>query len=306
MTQIDRLHILGLNGGGITIGIIDTGVEIDYFDRSTLIAWHDCINSIQTPYDEDGHGTHIAGILFARESWLGALSGYNLRGICPNAKAIVVKAISKAGECSDENLARALDFCREHGADIVLISLGRNLELGRQSYRACVKAIDDGIIVVAPAGDDGRADDGDIDIFSNVSEIISVGSIRRDGYVSTFSSRGNQAWVPGEHDERKDPNKKPEVVAPGEDIISIYPGGYLSLSGTSQAAAYVAGTIALLLEAYPNLERNKNTTIFIKEILAETAKKVRGVYKGDRLSHNDRYGYGLVQAYDAYVKLSGG
>ena len=312
MMQINKLHDLGLYGSGITLGIIDTGVETDHgdFDISTFLSWHDYVNNLSSPYDDEGHGTHIAGILFARGSWLGSLSGYNLQGVCPDARGIVVKVTSKTGECRDEDVARAINFCADNGADIILLSLGESpetLDIGKQSFDACVNAINQGIIIVVPAGDDGLHDDGDVNIFSNVSEVISVGSIRRDRYISAFSSRGNQAWVPGEHEERVDPDKKPELVAPGENIISTYlDGGYIGLSGTSQAAAYVAGTIALLLEAYPELNKSKENICLIKEVLAKTAKKVGGneLYNGEPLSHNDRYGYGLIQAYNAYVELS--
>lgn len=315
VTQITKLHELGLDGSGVTIGIIDTGVDTmhDEFDKTTFISWRDYVNNQMKPYDDAGYGTHVAGILFAQGSWLGSLSGHLLKGVCPGAKAVIVKAVSEIGEAEDEDIAAAINFCVAQGADIILLSFGKNpknIEVGERSCRSCNDALEQGVFFVAPAGDDGNFDDGDVTGLASIPGVIAVGSIRKDGYISLFSSKGNQAWVPGVHGERLDPNKKPELIAPGENIVSTsVNGGYLSSSGTSQSAAYVAGILALLLEAYPEYKHGSNrglTSISeVKNVLAETAYKIGGIslYSGEGFSHNDRYGYGLIQAYDAYTEL---
>ncbi|HDO19598.1 MAG TPA: hypothetical protein ENG74_02600, partial [Thermoplasmatales archaeon] len=112
-TQIDKLHGLGLSGKGVTIGIIDTGVEIsrEEFSKSNFIVWMDYVNGKTFYYDDDGHGTHIAGILFSKGSWIGTLSGHHLEGICPDAEVIVAKVVSDAGDCRDEDVADAIEAC---------------------------------------------------------------------------------------------------------------------------------------------------------------------------------------------------
>ncbi|HEC80844.1 MAG TPA: hypothetical protein ENI42_00240 [Thermoplasmatales archaeon] len=315
ITQVDKLQNLGLDGTGVTVGIVDTGVYVQHneFDKTTFIVWRDYVNNAKKPYDDNGHGTHIAGILFSKGSWSGSISGYHLKGLCPGAKAVIVKAVSETGETKDEDIAAAIDFCVAQGADIILLSLTKNPETipaGERTRQSCEDALKKGVFIVAPAGDDGETDDGEVNVLAGLPEVIAVGSIQKNGYISPFSSRGNQAWMPGLHPERVDPNKKPELIAPGENIISTsLNGGYLSSSGTSQAAAYVAGILALLLQAYPQYKHGNNSLENInkiKETLAETAYKTGGVdiYTGTPLTHNDRYGYGVIQAYDAYVKLS--
>ena len=313
--QIDKLQSLGLDGTGVVIGVIDTGVYRDHveFDKNTFIVWRDYVKDAKQPYDDNGHGTHIMGILFSKGSISGPISGYHLKGVCPNARAVVVKAVSELGEADDKDVAAAIDFCVAQGADIILLSLAKNPEtinVGERTQQSCEDALKKGVFIVAPAGDDGKADDGDVNILAGIPGVIAVGSIQKNGYISSFSSKGNQAWVPGKHAERTDPNKKPELIAPGEEIISTAPNnGYLSSSGTSQAAAYVAGVLALLIQAYPQYKHGNNDGLNsinkIKEVLAETAYKTGGtdIYNGLILTHNDRYGYGVIQAYKAYVEL---
>ncbi len=315
-TQITKMHKLGITGSGVTIGIIDTGVDVDHtdFNRKSFVFWRDYVENRDHYYDDNGHGTEIAGILFSKSPWW---SNYNIVGVCPDAKAIVVKAVSKTGETSDRDLSAAIDLCAYYGSDIILISLKDNpedTEVGNRTIKSCIDATKKGIFVITPVGDDGEDDDGDVSSLASIPEVISVGSIGKDGYVSVFSSRGNQAWIPGHHRERKDPNKKPELVAPGENILSeSLNGAYSKSSGTSESAAYVAGSIALLLSAYPQYKHDgeKNhglSTIYeFKNILEKTAKKVGGedIYVGYENSHNDRYGYGLIQVYDSYIEMAG-
>jgi len=306
VVQIDKLHDLGFTGKNVRIGLIDTGLDLrkGNFDESKFIAWKDLINGRKDFYDDSGHGTFIAGLLFSRADLFGGM-----RGICPDSEVIVVKAVSETGESNDSLIAEAIEFCIQYGADIILLSLYKNqegIEIGGKSIEECREAVKKGIIVIAPAGDDGLNDDGDVFDLSGIDEVISVGSVGRDLYISPFSSRGNQAEVLGKHSERLDPNKKPELVAPGEDIESIYGEGFAQRSETSISASFVAGSIALLLEAYPHLkDQGESGVAILKNVLAVTAKKIgdESLYSGEDLKHNDRYGYGLIQIYNAYKRL---
>jgi subtilisin family serine protease len=290
---------LGLDGSGVIIGIVDTGVDINHqeFDAHSFIGWGDFIKGNKEYYDDDDHGTHIAGILISKGSLLGILSGIKMEGIAPKAKLVVAKSVPRDhhlfGGANDSQVAQGIKSCIDKGANIILLSLGRSpddVEIGERTLEMISKAINKGIFVVAPAGNDGQYDDGDVCI--SIPEVICVGSISKTGFISSFSSRGHQ------YPDTYDPNKKPEIVAPGEEIMSTrINGAYGQLSGTSQAATYVAGILALLLEAYPQyINKNTNTILFFKELLAKTAKKLVS-------EHDDLYGYGLIQAYEMYKEL---
>ncbi len=313
--QIDKLHKLGYDGSGVIIGVIDTGVDSKHqeFDDSSFIAWIDVIHHQNNSYDDEDHGTHVNGLLIAQGSYEGLWSGIYLQGIAPQARIINVKAIPSHqflyGGGNADTIATGIYYCIDHQADIILLSLGSNPEKVDFSEKikitqAIDTAVDHGIFIVVPAGNDGETDDGDVCFPANHEDVIAVGSISKDFFISSFSSKGHQyprSW---------DPNKKPELVAPGEHILSTRThGAYGELSGTAQAAAYTAGIIALLLDAYPTYKpsqptTNKTTIHFFKQVLAESAKKIGSLDgKNGILIHDDWYGYGLIQAYDAYVKL---
>ena len=317
MTQIDRLHRLGFDGSGVTIGIVDTGVDIHHqeFDPSSFIAWKDFVNNRSKYYDDDGHGTHIAGILVSKTSIQGLLSGINMQGIAPGAKIVVAKATSKNqypfNQINDSLIAASIQFCIDKGADIICLSLGKNLKnlkLDENSKTAGLiqKAINNGIFVIAPAGDDGQDDDGNVVFPGTLDNVITVGATCKTGSIAVFSSRGHQYL------NTQNPNKKPELIAPGTKIMSTRNNGaYGEMSGTSQAAAYVTGIIALLLQAYPEYKhdgsknRNQTTIKMFKETFAKTAKKIGPLEKyNDLYRHDDLYGYGLIQAFTAYEELA--
>jgi serine protease AprX len=315
--QIDKLHELGFDGSGVTIGIIDTGVDSSHqeFDSSSFIAWSDSINHGSTYYDDDDHGTHVAGILASKGSFQGLFSGINMKGITSGATLIVAKSIPRNqymfGGGNDSTIADSIQFCIDNGADIILLSMGMspdNVDFDENSktIERINQAVQNGIFVVTPAGNDGQDDDGDVCFPALMDNVIAVGALSRGNSILPFSSKGHQ------YPSTQNPNKKPELVAPGDEIMSTrINGAYGELSGTSQATAYVAGIIALLLDAYPEYQhdgaknQNETTIQLFKEIFAKTARKV-GSLKGnvDVYSHDDLYGYGLIQAFEAYKELA--
>ena len=136
--------------------------------------------------------------------------------------------------------------------------------------------------------------------------VISVGSLGQERAISSFSSKGHQ------YPTTTHPHKKPELVAPGEGVIAPrINSAYGALSGTSQAAAYVTGILALLLEAYPEYKPgssenlNATTITFMKDVLTRSAQKVGNLNtSSDPLHHDDWYGYGLIRAFEAYEELA--
>jgi subtilisin len=316
-TQIEKLHQLGFTGEGITIALIDTGVDSTHheFDQTTFTSFIDLINNHQPYYDDEDHGTHLAGLLSAQGSYQGLFTGIYLKAITPNAHLLIIKAIPQHhylfGGSNDTIIANAIQHAIDQNVDIILLSLGMSPEkidfnTTTQTTEKINQAIQQGIFIIAPAGNDQQHDDGDVSFPSNIADVISVGAIKQTNTITSFTSKGHQyPWT-------THPNKKPELVAPGEKIMSTRTNGaYGQLSGTSQAATYVAAILALLLEAYPdykpNESKNQNQTTIqlFKEIFATTAKKIGTLQNNPTAySHNDYYGYGLIQAYDAYLQLA--
>jgi serine protease AprX len=302
-TEITKMNVLGYFGANVTIAIIDTGINIQHPDLKNIniIAWHDFINSRNEPYDDNGHGTHIAGILGANDK---------IKGIAPYAKFIIVKALKGDGSGNDNIIASAIQFCIDpnddcnltDGADVICLSLGGKdiPKLSSASEIACQEAIDRGIFVVAAAGNNPK----DIDVATpgTVKLAISVGAIDSNKEIAEFSSDGRNP-VSGPF-KRSYPNEKPELVAPGVAILSTWSTGYAYCSGTSQSAPFVAGGIALLLDSLPQYQHeytNNSTTIsYFKKVLADSAEKL----DEQAIPHDNRYGYGLVKVWSAYNMLS--
>ncbi|MCK4416010.1 MAG: S8 family serine peptidase [Thermoplasmatales archaeon] len=317
VTQIDKLHELGFDGSGVTIGIVDTGVDSCHqeFDTSSFVAWNDSINHDSTYYDDGDYGTHVAGILASKGSFQGLFSGINMKGITSGATFIVAKSIPRNqymfGGGNDGTIADGIQFCIDNGADIILLSMGMSpddvdFDENSKTMERVNQAVHNGIFVVTPVGNDGQDDDGDVCFPALIDNVIAVGALSKGNSILSFSSKGHQ------YPSTRNPNKKPELVAPGDEILSArINGAYGELSGTSQATAYVAGIIALLLDAYPEYKhdgannQNETTIQLFKEIFAKTARKI-GSLKGndDEYSHDDLYGYGLIQAFEAYKELA--
>lgn len=312
-TQITELNDLGLKGEGVTIAIIDTGIDLKHPDlRSVrLVAWRDLVNRELDPYDDDGHGTAMAGIIAGKKF-----------GVAPKAGLIVVKAIPKDGGASDTTLLTAIRYCIQQGADIISMSLGRyefrvedltgpwqdsNLET------VCNEAIEAGIFLVAAAGNDGgENDDGEVDVPGIHDKAISVGAINENLAMASFSSEGeNDGKVPNliidwDPWERHDPDKKPEVVAPGVEIVA--PGlkqNYYKYDGTSLSVPFVSGALGLILSELPQYQHENNSgeadITKVKEALMGTSKKIASY----DVVHSDKAGYGLLQANDLYLELKG-
>jgi serine protease AprX len=147
--------------------------------------------------------------------------------------------------------------------------------------------LDLGVFVIASAGNNGGSiDNTDVEIPANVPLAIAVGAVDSGGRIARFSSIGADA-------NRTDPNRKPEVVAPGVQVITTAPGAhYVTSSGTSPATAVVAGVIALLLQARPGLKHAGSTANILLVKWALVRSSTAG--PGQTLPHDARYGYGII------------
>src|SRR5256712_12234189 len=249
MTGVRELNAMGLTGAGVTVCIVDSGIDMLHpdFARLRLVAWKDFVNLRSEPYDDNGHGTAMAGLIAANGS---------LHGVAPDVSLVVAKVINSAGFGSSAAVADGIRMCVDpfgdgtRGADIISVSLGSKAPLfvATDVSLAGQWALDRGVFLVASAGNDGGMfDDGDVESPGFVPLAIAVGAVDASGHIAPFSSIGSSV-------NRSDPNLKPEVTAPGVQLISTAPGAhYVTTTGTSGATALVAGIVALLLQAHPEL-----------------------------------------------------
>jgi serine protease AprX len=280
-TYLDTLNVrpvwdMGYDGSGITVAVVDSGVALDYDfsadygqpEADRVLIQEGFNDTSRFVHDNFGHGTHVAGIIGGN----GAGSNEGYQGIAPGVNLIGLKVSDDNGMAYESDTVDALQWIFDHKDEynirVVNLSLNSSVE---QSYNE--SALDaaaeilwlNGIVVVASSGNSWG---GQYDVNAapaNDPLIITVGaseesytSNRNDDWVASFTQQGISF----------DGFQKPEVIAPGKDIISVlassswwqndYPeryvdGGYFRISGTSMAAPMVSGAVALLLQAEPNL-----------------------------------------------------
>ncbi len=278
----------GLDGAGVRVGSIDSGVDADHPDlKGKVVAWRDFVNGRPAPYDDNGHGTHTIGTM------VGGSAGGAPIGVAPGAKVVVAKALPADGKVTISTLLAAAQWITDPDGNpmtddapqVVNASWGTALGEGGEPLRRLIARWRElGIVPVAAAGNTGP--EGTVLAPAVYPESLAVGALGPWGGVAPTSARG----APG-----PTAALKPDLAAPGRQIVSAEPGGgWLRLSGTSMAAPHVAGAIALLRQADPALSVNR-----IEQILRETARDA-GAPGPDR-----RSGAGAIDLQAAAAELLG-
>lgn len=265
-------------------------------EQGSDIPWNEFLPFLQVPHTkdyvppDDSHGTHVAGILGADVD-AGELADSDaegaLRGICPDIRLIDLRVFGRNGLGDEFSILAALQFVRYlnrssdrqrvHGVNlsISLRHIAAHYACGSTPVcRECDRLVGSGVVVVAAAGNLGYSSGGQswtTDTYrpisitdpGNAEKVITVGSTHRDSPhtygVSYFSSRGPTG----------DGRSKPDLVAPGEKILSLKPDdGVEPQDGTSMAAPHVSGVAAMLLARYPELAGHPER---IKQLLCSTA-----------------------------------
>jgi len=258
----------GYTGKGITIAFLDTGIApLDDFvyPSNRIIAFKDFISNKTEPYDDNGHGTHVTGICAGN----GIMSDGKYKGIAPNANIISLKTLNSKGSGNSSDVLAGIqwviDNAERYNIKIVNLSMGTEPQSADDPLVKAVEfAWDSGIIVTTAAGNNGPKS-GTITSPGISKKVITVGTSNDNNFVNisgtsviNFSGRG----------PTRECVIKPDVIAPGTDIIScmtptpysdgkekIYRVGenYMKLSGTSMSTPMITGAIALLLEKYPSM-----------------------------------------------------
>ncbi|HDQ59976.1 MAG TPA: hypothetical protein ENN30_02170, partial [Candidatus Woesearchaeota archaeon] len=232
----------GLTGVGQTICVLDSGVDYNHSALGgawgeVVIGGYDFVNNDNDPMDDNGHGTHVAGIIASIDSTYG--------GVSPGAKIAAVKVLDSEGDGTGIRTLQGIDWCIDNSAtyniSVISMSLGsnqtyNNVDDCETDYYPIKEAVDSalsaGMVVVAASGNEGKT--SGISSPACIGSVISVGSSTSTDTIASHTNRGDLL----------------DLLAPGASIKSLkVGGGYVLSSGTSMAAPHVAGAIALLNEA---------------------------------------------------------
>ena len=241
---------VGVTGSGVVVAVIDTGVDYTHPDLgggfgpgNKVIGGYDFCNEDADPMDDNGHGTHVSGIVAAN----GVLTG-----VAPDAQLLAYKVLRASGGGTSSDLLAGIDrACDPDGnpgtddaADVINLSLSKSYGSGSDYISDAVNvAVAYGAVCVASAGNRGPGYET-ITSPGGARDAITVGSVDAADQLAASSSRGPETSLR---------LAKPDICAPGVSIASCGLGGATwSLSGTSMAAPHVAGGAALLLEAHPD------------------------------------------------------
>lgn len=252
------------DASSVKVGVIDSGISLNHSDlASNIKGGFNAINRRQSADDDNGHGTHVAGIIAAVDNDIGVI------GIAPKAQLYAVKVLDKTGSGRISNVIEGVQWCMDNNMQVVNMSLGTS-SYSKALHNAVKKAHESGLVMVAAAGNSGPGEDT-IAYPAKFSEVIAVSAIDENSGVTSWSSRGPEI----------------DVAAPGNSIYSTYANGeYRVLSGTSMAAPHVTGVISLKLHLSPEL-----TPVQIMDLLKRSALNMPN-------ATSDEQGAGLVDAYN--------
>lgn len=234
-------------GRQIRIGVIDTGIDFNHPAlRHSLIPGINLVDKGQPPIDDNGHGTHIAGIIAASSPSLGMI------GVAPHALIAPVKAFDYQGSAYVSDIVQAIDWCVQNKMHIINMSFGMRTK-SKAMYNSVLRAYSKGVVIIASSGNDRRFKS--VDYPAKYPHTISVGATNALRKIAPFSNRGSYI----------------DIYAPGDKIVSSWSGNeFHEMSGTSMATSHVTGAVALLLEKYPNCTPSE-----IKAILKRSMNTLR-------------------------------
>lgn len=290
---------LGVTGSGVVVASMDTGVDLNHPDlsgrwRGGENSWKDVYGQYLQPFDYDGHGTAVMGLI------LGGNASGGFIGAAPDAQWIAVKIFNDLGQSSYSRIHEAFQWLLDpdgdpntpDAPDIVNGSWGLTKHVNQcvPEFYGDVEALRSaGIIVVFAAGNGGPATATSISP-ANYDNGLSVGAVDDTDRIAYFSSRGPSACGAGVF---------PLITAPGMNLITtdltgggVIPYSYTSVYGTSFAAPLVSGSLALLISEFPDMDPAR-----LEEVVLLSA-----VDLGTPGPDNE-FGCGMIRADEAYWRL---
>ena len=259
-------------GQGVIVAVVDSGSGPHPDLAENLLPGRSIIGTVESQdgrdIDASGHGTHVAGIIAAV-----ANNGIGGSGVAPNAKILPVQVLDQAGQGDARDVAAGVRFAADNGARVINLSLGGATESSSLT-QAITYANDKGVLVVAAAGNGGAADKPKWP--ASLDLTLAVTAVDQANNATSFDQRGDYI----------------DLSAPGANIVSTAKGDYVTLSGTSMAAGFVAGAAALLFAAEPRV-----TNAQVRDILLRTATDI------GEPGRDVTFGAGLINMVAALAEL---
>ncbi|WP_245267054.1 S8 family peptidase [Saccharomonospora piscinae] len=242
----DEVHENGYTGEGVRVAVLDTGIDAEHPDLASAVVEAKDFTGGGSAHDGNGHGTHVAGTIAGD----GAASDGRYRGVAPDAELVVGKVLADHGSGQESWILAGMEWAAGNAA-VVNMSLGGDPSDGTDPMSVAVNRLTEetGALFVVAAGNAGP-DTGTVGSPGSADAALTVGAVTKDDELAEFSSRGPRTG---------DGAIKPDVTAPGQDIVAARAAGpaigepvgehYTTASGTSMAAPHVAGAAALLAES---------------------------------------------------------
>jgi subtilisin family serine protease len=251
------------------IAILDTGIDMNHPDLN-VYAQKTFVAGTSTANDDNGHGTHVAGIAAALDNSIGVV------GVAPGARLWAVKVLDRSGAGALSDVIAGIDYITEHAKEIDVVNMSFGCKCDSTALNSAVNnAVSAGITFVTAAGNSGE----DASTFSPASNpnVIAVGAIAdsdgRCGGLGPATQYGNDDTFA----TFSNYGPKVTIAAPGVNILSTYYGSsYTTLSGTSMAAPYVAGAAALYKASHPSASPAE-----VKSALTSSASSASTTCDGD-------------------------
>ena len=267
--KADQAYDTGYHGEGVIVALLDTGVDTAHPDlAANIIGGWNFVDDNDNITDLDGHGTMVCGVVAAV-----ANNGIGVAGVAPNVTIMPLKVLSESGGTLFD-VSLAITYAANHGANVIGMSLGGNSSRIPMALESAINyAYQKGCVLVAAAGNDGS---NELFYPAAYDNVIAVSAIDENNTKASFSNYGDYI----------------DFCAPGVNILTTWTNGtYAYGSGTSFAAPFVTGVVALMLSKYPSLAPENVTATLRAE--AEDL--------GDA-GWDQFYGWGLVDAYAAVTQ----
>jgi serine protease AprX len=261
-----KVQELGYTGKGVVIAVLDTGI-FPHEDLTTpgnrILAWNDLIRHQDSPYDDNGHGTHVAGIIAGN----GANSAGEYKGMAPEARLVGIKVLDQNGAGRISDVIAGIEWCLDHLSRLNIKVINLSFQtMVQDSYRtdplarAVTAAWNQGIMI-SQAFINNQFE-GNIENWRVRPRGIRVGNWNEQQILTDNDLDQKYPLT----EKRADHSARPDIVAMGMGITSLgVDNDYALLSGTSMATALVTGGIALMLERWPSLKPEQIRLLLMKK-----------------------------------------